>query len=253
MNNLRQWALVWQCLLLSDQSYTKNTFKKNHNSFLVKEKGDFLFFAFTGSSEVADWLSNFKFLKVSRDGMGRIHDGFADSWDELRPMVYSHLAGDKKRKIVLTGHSLGGALATLAAMWLKRDGYNVVECVTFGAPRIGNYTFREVYKSLRIPTFRFVHGYDIVPTIPRLLYFHVGELVPIFEGRILDEQMVFGINLLNRLTNKDRVLHHTLSSKDKSVNCYKNCLDDIIKRNLGTGVKSMDLNFDITDFSLTFS
>ena len=53
--------------------------------------------------------------------------------------------------ILLTGHSLGGALATLAAYDI-RVSLNVppcqIECYTFGAPRVGNYAFAHDYNQL---------------------------------------------------------------------------------------------------------
>ena len=53
--------------------------------------------------------------------------------------------------ILLTGHSLGGALATLAAYDIRRE-LNVppcsVVCYTFGAPRVGNYAFAHDYNQM---------------------------------------------------------------------------------------------------------
>ena len=53
--------------------------------------------------------------------------------------------------ILLTGHSLGGALATLAAYDIRRE-LNVprcsIVCYTFGAPRVGNYTFAHDYNQM---------------------------------------------------------------------------------------------------------
>lgn len=244
--NINHWAIVYQSLLLSEKSYSKWVYKRNSNSFLVKSKGEFTFIAFTGSSEVNDWFHNFEAFKVERDDAGKVHNGFADGWDDLKDMVKSEIEGDKKRKLIVTGHSLGGALAILCAYFLKREGYNVVECITFGQPRVGNWEFMKSYEKLKIPTIRFVHGYDIVPTIPRLLYFHVGQVVPIFDGKILEKQMGFGLNLVKRFTEVNRFLHHKLVGTD---NCYKTCIDRILKS--FPGVKSSDLNFKHSDFSLT--
>lgn len=69
-----------------------------------------------------------------------------------------------------TGHSLGAALATLAAM--RRAPTAVY---TFGSPRVGDVRRSEKLKHL--PIYRVVHGKDIVTTVPpELLGFrHVGE------------------------------------------------------------------------------
>ncbi len=61
------------------------------------------------------------------------------------------LCGDGSRRVWFTGHSLGGALATLAAGRYER----APEVYTFGAPRVGD---GEHVKSLDTPVYRFVNG-----------------------------------------------------------------------------------------------
>ena len=75
-----------------------------------------------------------------------------------------------KRKIWITGHSLGAALATLAA-----DRYrNVKGLYTYGSPRVGDKDFK---KNFRMNTYRFVNNNDIVTKVPPAgMYRHVGEL-----------------------------------------------------------------------------
>jgi hypothetical protein len=67
-----------------------------------------------------------------------------------------------------TGHSLGGALATLAAGRYER----APEVYTFGAPRVGD---GEYVESLDTPVYRIVNGRDVVPKLPvRGPYRHAG-------------------------------------------------------------------------------
>ena len=65
-------------------------------------------------------------------------------------------------QICCTGHSLGGALATLAAFdisrameWVNRP--TKIICYTFGAPRVGNYAFAETYNKLVPETWNVVN------------------------------------------------------------------------------------------------
>mmetsp|Transcript_3399 Transcript_3399/g.526 ORF Transcript_3399/g.526 Transcript_3399/m.526 type:complete len:145 (-) Transcript_3399:143-577(-) len=81
-------------------------------------------------------------------------------------------------KIVISGHSLGGAVATIFAAHLLKLGYPVTELVTFGSPRVGNKEFA-MYVSSRIPkAIRIVHNRDPVPCVPLLKqgFLHVSTL-----------------------------------------------------------------------------
>ena len=74
--------------------------------------------------------------------------------------------------IFITGHSLGGALATLGAAYLS--GWGPAACYTFGAPRGGNKGFSS---SLQTPVYRVVNPGDPVPHVPTPLrgYRHAGD------------------------------------------------------------------------------
>jgi hypothetical protein len=73
-----------------------------------------------------------------------VHQGFLESWQEARKLVLPELEELKTKHpsytIHLVGHSLGGAVACLAALELKVSlGYDNVIVTTFGEPRLGNY------------------------------------------------------------------------------------------------------------------
>ncbi|HEX3109347.1 MAG TPA: hypothetical protein VHU41_09670, partial [Thermoanaerobaculia bacterium] len=72
--------------------------------------------------------------------------------------------------LFFSGHSLGAALATIAARRRAPRGL-----YTFGSPYVGNRAF--VGSLPRIPIFRVADGHDIVPTLPpaNLGYAHAGE------------------------------------------------------------------------------
>jgi hypothetical protein len=96
-----------------------------------------------------------------------------------------------KRCLIITGHSLGGALATLAAVHISKhlelQGMkNRIEAVyTYGQPAVGGRSFYNTYGELHDRTFRFVHGADIVPfTPPFPPYRHVGDQYWLDDGGV---------------------------------------------------------------------
>ncbi|MGW8257986.1 MAG: lipase family protein, partial [Thermoguttaceae bacterium] len=112
---------------------------------------------------------------------GRVHSGFADAVDEVFPSVLSLLpASSGCKSLWITGHSLGGAMATLASVRLADAGYSIGGVYTYGSPRVGDRVFRDSY---HWPNYRFVCGNDLVPHLPfRWCYKHVGRL------RLLDDE-----------------------------------------------------------------
>jgi len=106
-------------------------------------------------------------------GVGaRFHQGFVkaigDTWE---PFLEAIEAERKKndRPIWLTGHSLGGALALLAAWLLRRKFINVHQVYTFGGPMIGNDDVVQAFaREFPDSIFRYVNHPDPVPKLPTL-------------------------------------------------------------------------------------
>jgi hypothetical protein len=158
-----------------------------NEQFMLDIYPDCQVLSFRGSEVTSDWLHDFTFLKSSYRGMGQVHIGFSETYEGVRTRVMDRL--DKDKTLVITGHSLGGAVATLAALDLKGQGYKVHSLYAFGCPRVGDEEFKKVYGNAGIPTFRFVNAFDIVPRIPTIGYVHVG--LPLFlsdKGELLEKQ-----------------------------------------------------------------
>jgi len=86
-----------------------------------------------------------------------------DEWVQIRRKMVSGSAPT----VFVTGHSLGGALATLAALDLRVNlGLPDVRVVSFGSPRVGNYVFSKWFEKEIGPHWRFSHNRDIVPSVP---------------------------------------------------------------------------------------
>ena len=77
-----------------------------------------------------------------------------------------------RRSFVVTGHSLGSALATLFVMENKaKNKFNITTCCTFASPRVGNAEFARQFNALPINSWRIVNQQDIVPKLPLRLPF----------------------------------------------------------------------------------
>ena len=130
--------------------------------FLVSRKvAGHTVLAVEGTNETTDWITNLKFL-IKRDDC---HRGFKNNANRtLAELVVAYEGLDPKRKLVIAGHSLGGATATLIADLLWDSGNKNVALVTAGSPRPGGRRLRQRVKDLE--HLRFVHGDDIVPGTP---------------------------------------------------------------------------------------
>lgn len=123
----------------------------------------------------ADLWTDSQFLPSICTAGGKVHAGFLKAFAEVRDRLDALAAARRPEQALwLTGHSLGGALATLAAAHL---GPAVVTGLyTYGSPRVGDAAFSGALPGQS--HHRFVHRDDWVPTLPPefLGYVHSGTL-----------------------------------------------------------------------------
>jgi len=142
------------CCTLSAVAYTDMPFTETF-TFLRRvdvgsdviyawRKENKLYLAIRGTDELRDWMSNIFVKKCIWDKEIKIHSGFFIAFTrmsgELSHLI--HYYGDVDQ-IYCTGHSRGGALAEIAALFFFK---NNVKSITFGAPRIGNKQYLEKIK-----------------------------------------------------------------------------------------------------------
>jgi pimeloyl-ACP methyl ester carboxylesterase len=116
-----------------------------------------------------DLLVDFRCSDVDFLGFGdaRVHAGFLEALDSIGDEIYRVLKDPKLTEVAFTGHSLGGAIATLAALRAEREGIKVSSVYTFGSPRVGNQKFALAYNQLLGDrTFRIVNEGDLVSLLP---------------------------------------------------------------------------------------
>jgi hypothetical protein len=131
--------------------------------------------SFRGSDSRGDWVANLNALWTTRP-YGKVHRGFYGQFLALQPSLEAALRGAANRPVIVTGHSLGAAVATVAAAeWHGR--FPVSGVYTFGQPAVGRGTFAAVMTANYGRKFyRFVNDNDIVPRVPPG-YSHVGRLL----------------------------------------------------------------------------
>ncbi|KAK1863843.1 hypothetical protein I4F81_006397 [Pyropia yezoensis] len=138
----------------------------------------------TGSRHLRAAMRKASLFSLASDkiaGRATVHTGFSSAYLSVRREVVESVMAlyrDRPRPIWLTGHSLGGALATLCSYDLARRvaaPAAEISVVTFGAPRVGNAAFRAVYNDLIPRHWRVVLASDVVTKLPKLGYLHVGN------------------------------------------------------------------------------
>ncbi|KGJ96922.1 lipase family protein [Colwellia psychrerythraea] len=132
---------------------------------------DDLFLIFRGTTTAnnkADFVTDGN-IGLTRSGTGHmVHVGFNDTFNSMLPQIKSFLAKNKVTGTVhCIGHSLGGAVASLAADWLKKKAGKSVKLYTFGAPRVGTYFFaKSTTENLNLANIhRVYHQTDPVPMV----------------------------------------------------------------------------------------
>lgn len=132
--------------------------------------------AFRGTQpdEIRHLATNLQAQQVDwSESGGRVHAGFAEAARSVLPQVNDWLgsAAGQHNRLILAGHSLGAALATLAATVLQP-----ALLVTLGSPRVGDAVFVSALSELRV--MRVVDGCDVVTQLPPALsfYAHVGAV-----------------------------------------------------------------------------
>jgi triacylglycerol lipase len=152
---------------------------------------DFVLVAFRGTQpdEWKDILADAKAKQVSWDA-GLVHQGFADAIGDIWPTVTEKLHELSGRRVWFCGHSLGAALATLAAYRFKETS----GVCTFGCPRVGNRDFTDAFnRRLGRRSLRYVNDHDVVTHVPpekflEFTYDHVAVRRFIAEDGQISEQ-----------------------------------------------------------------
>ncbi|CAN8095158.1 unnamed protein product [Discula destructiva] len=137
--------------------------------------------AFRGSSDLRNWIADFDFILTpfsECDGC-YVHNGFYESWQQIKSYAQEFVQGayalHPDYKLTLTGHSLGAAVATVAAVDFRVNGYPC-DVYTVGSPRVGNLEFAEFVTAQTGAEYRATHYDDPVPRLPPIVlgFYHTS-------------------------------------------------------------------------------
>lgn len=190
------------------------------------ERKNNIILIFKGSEEIEDWMTNFTSSNATflGDSDTNVHKGFQDALKLFLKSVGKKRfklqginvqlheknlpAFNENSKIILAGHSLGGAIATLAASYFIDKGIKPenIEVYTFGAPPIASKEFVDHYKD-KFPLFRVVNSFDVVPKITHInkKLFHLGEAVELpSDNREVHTTKDYIDNLLDALEREKK-------------------------------------------------
>jgi len=150
-----------------------------------------------------------------------LHSGFAQSaaaiYKTIKPML------KRDYTINTTGHSLGGAVAMVLAMYLDQDEYRLGKIVTFGQPKVTNITGARRYRYLDIT--RVVTEKDMVPLVPPFdpmeirnadLYWHAGEELILLQGKNYSmasgiPSMLRTVQFFQEVPGEQNLQHHMMA------------------------------------------
>lgn len=145
------------------------TFDVEDTQAILVSNNKFIALAFRGTetTSIKDIKTDTKakLTKYEQRGYGRIHSGFNEAFsDDIKEQIQKRINDDKFQKLPLfiTGHSLGGALATIAVKKLTHKG-GIAACYTFGSPRVGDQKW---ITNINTPIYRLVNAADFVTMLP---------------------------------------------------------------------------------------
>eukprot|EP00834_Sanchytrium_tribonematis_P002840 NODE_96_length_20709_cov_1.429161.p9 type:complete len:270 gc:universal NODE_96_length_20709_cov_1.429161:5250-4441(-) len=133
-----------------------------------------LFISFRGSVALVDFVLDVRFSKTSlpdynlvpyqKRKLVRVHNGFLRGWTLLREEILKFVRESPSKNVILVGHSMGGAIASIAA--LEISTFAPTSIVTIGCPRVGNNHFVKLLSEQVRSISRITNRNDLTPLSP---------------------------------------------------------------------------------------
>lgn len=240
---VNQKRLSYKGIAMKDQKIVHGSYGRGFCRLFWND--DTLVVAFRGTRESIDWrTSNLKMFPVFLKNCDmsskkiRVHKGFQktlyfkdkttklNSFDAVLKHI-NELDLISNRKIVIIGHSLGAAIATLFSVKLRAKMPNIIEnqlqeIVLFGSPAVGLKGFKFFYGTLNEKTIRIINGSDVVPFTPPMFYHHIGEEIWIRKEEIKkNKSWIPRLFYALKLPMKNFINDHGMKSYIESIKMFE--------------------------------
>ncbi|KAL2074861.1 hypothetical protein VTL71DRAFT_8640 [Oculimacula yallundae] len=138
--------------------------------------------SYKGTKSLANIIADLLVPKEKCDELAigcKFHQGFRYAWGDVRMNTERAVQAARAKYpdygLIITGHSLGGAVATIAAAYLRQLGYPC-DVYSFGSPRVGNQVFADYFNWQAGAHYRVTHTDDPAPRFPGrgLKFYHTG-------------------------------------------------------------------------------
>ncbi|TYL48014.1 lipase family protein [Marinomonas sp. IMCC 4694] len=220
-------------------------------SYFLSDEGGTQTIAIRGTANLENAMLDLNIALNPNATLGiKLHQGFDAGakavYDDIKPFL------DRHSPIHLTGHSLGGAIAVILALYLQQDGYDVTQVVTFGQPKVTNVTGANRYKAL--PLLRVVTLEDIVPLVPPIsplqikeldIFWHIGEEIILMDKQTYSQTN--GVKAMLRATK-----FTTSIPSDKNLNAHRMSTYLTLLESLQTTPKKVPYKTNINVFGFSF-
>ncbi len=140
----------------------------------------FVVFRGTEAGKIEDVIADLRVRPIRWWQGGKVHEGFSAAYRAIHDQLAETLM-TRPGHVVLGGHSLGAAVATLAAADLRERGPDLV---TFGSPRVGDQDFTAAMDG-KVRVLRHVNCCDVVTRVPPETFdpAHVKDILAGLLGR----------------------------------------------------------------------
>lgn len=189
----------------------------------VKDSDKSQLIAIRGTSNAENAIIDIDYELTPDEILGiELHKGFAQSSQNIYQQLKKQLRKDYT--IHITGHSLGGAVAVILAMYLDKQGYTVGDVITFGQPKVTNRSGAKTFQHLHVV--RINTALDMVPLVPPFdasqilswkfdVFWHIGKEYVLLSDKYYSEldgldSLLRGADFLVKKPTVDNIAAHKI-------------------------------------------